>query len=123
VLTPNLEATKPIEERLSRLPEVSQVRTLNFFVPPDQDKKLAAIKAARDNIEPSFKPEAAQTPPTDEENVAALNEAVTNLKEAAEKHKGGQAARRRNACPICWPSSHPRRPRCARKSRPHSCAR
>jgi hopanoid biosynthesis associated RND transporter like protein HpnN len=92
VLAANLEATKPIEERLSKLPEVAQVRTLNFFVPPDQDKKLAAIKAARDNIEPSFKPEAAQTPPTDEENVAALNEAVTNLKEAAEKHKSGQAA-------------------------------
>ena len=91
VLAPNLEATKPIEERLAKLPEVSQVRTLNFFVPPDQDKKLAAIAKARDEIEPSFKPDAAQPPPTDEENVTALNEVATTLKEAAEKHKG-QAA-------------------------------
>jgi len=92
VLAPNLEAAKPIEERLSKLPEVSQVRTLNFFVPADQDKKLAAIAKARNEIEPSFKPDAAQEPPTDEENVTALNEAVTNLKEAAEKHPGQGAA-------------------------------
>jgi len=92
VLAPNLEAVKPIEERLSKLPEVSQVRTLNFFVPADQDKKLAAIAKARNEIEPSFKPDAAQEPPTDEENVTALNEAVTNLKEAAEKHPGQGAA-------------------------------
>ena len=92
VLAPNLEAVKPIEERLAKLPEVSQVRTLNFFVPADQDKKLAAIKEARDKIEPSFKPDAAQDAPTDEDSVTALNEAVTNLKEAAEKHPGGQGA-------------------------------
>ncbi len=92
VLAPNLEAVKPIEERLSKLPEVSQVRTLNFFVPADQDKKLAAIAKARDEIEPSFKPDAAQEPPTDADNVTALNEAVTNLKEAAEKHPGQGAA-------------------------------
>src|SRR5882757_889104 len=70
VLAPDLAATRPIEERLSKLPEVSQIRTLDFFVPPDQNAKLAAIKVARDKIEPSFKPEAAQKPPTDEENVA-----------------------------------------------------
>ncbi len=92
VLAPNLEAVKPIEERLSKLPEVSQVRTLNFFVPADQDKKLAAIAKARNEIEPSFKPDAAQEPPTDADNVTALNEAVTNLKEAAEKHPGQGAA-------------------------------
>ena len=92
VLAPNLEAVKPIEERLSKLPEVSQVRTLNFFVPADQDKKLAAIAKARDEIVPSFKPDAAQEPPTDADNVTALNEAVTNLKEAAGKHPGQGAA-------------------------------
>ena len=89
VLAPSLEAVKPIEERLARLPEVSQVRTLNFFVPADQDKKLAAIKEAQEKIEPSFKPDAAQEPPTDADSVTALNEAVTNLREVAEKHPGG----------------------------------
>ena len=97
VLAPNLEATKPIQERLAKLPEVSQVRTLTYFVPSDQDKKLAAIAAARDKILPSFQADAAQKPPTDEENITSLNEAVTSLNEAAAKQpngQGGAAAKR-----------------------------
>ena len=96
VLAPDLASTRPVAERLSKLPEVAQVRTLDFFVPADQEKKLAALKVARDKIEPSFKPNAAQKPPTDEENVQSLNEVVTSLNEAAEKHKGpgGAAAKR-----------------------------
>ena len=92
VLAPDLAATRSIAERLSKVPEVSQVRTLDFFVPLDQDQKLAAIAVARNKIEPSFKPEAAQKPPTDEENVTSLNEVVASLNEAAEKHQGGQGA-------------------------------
>ena len=88
VLAPDLAATRPLAERLSKVPEVAQVRTLDFFVPADQDQKLAAIKVARDKIEPSLKPEAAQKPPTDEENVTSLEEVVTSLNEAADKHKG-----------------------------------
>jgi hopanoid biosynthesis associated RND transporter like protein HpnN len=92
VLAPDLAAARPIAERLSKVPEVSQVRTLDFFVPSDQDQKLAAIAVAHDKIEPSFKPEAAQKPPTDEENVTSLNEVVASLNEAAEKHQGAQGA-------------------------------
>jgi hopanoid biosynthesis associated RND transporter like protein HpnN len=92
VLAPSLEATRPIEEKLSKVPEVSQVRTLNFFVPADQDKKLAAIAVARDKLAPSFKPDALQKAPTDEENVASLNEVVTSLNEAVQKHPGGPGA-------------------------------
>ena len=92
VLAPDLAASRPIAERLSKVPEVSQVRTLDYFVPADQAEKLAAIAVARDKLAPSFKPEAAQNPPTDEENVASLNEAVASLNEAADKHPGGQGA-------------------------------
>src|SRR3954469_13063699 len=88
VLAPDLASARPIVERLEKVPEVAQVRTLDFFVPADQEKKLAALKVAGDKLEPSFKPDAAQKPPTDEENVAALGELVTSLDEAAEKHKG-----------------------------------
>src|SRR3954462_4679008 len=98
VLAPDLASARPIVERLEKLPEVAQVRTLDFFVPADQDKKLAAIKVAREKIEPSFKPDAAQKAPTDEENVTALEEVVTALNEAADKHKdkgqGAAAAKR-----------------------------
>jgi uncharacterized protein len=98
VLAPDLASARPIVERLEKVPEVAQVRTLDFFVPADQDKKLAAIKVARDKIEPSFKPDAAQKAPTDEENVTALEEVVTALNEAADKHKGqGAAAAKRLA--------------------------
>jgi hopanoid biosynthesis associated RND transporter like protein HpnN len=92
VLAPNLAATRPIEERLSKVPEVSQVRTLEYFVPPDQERKLSAIAAARDKIMPSFQPEAAQKPPTDAEGVESLNEVVNSLNEAADKHPGGPGA-------------------------------
>jgi len=96
VLAPDLASTRPVVDRLSQVPEVAQVRTLDFFVPADQDKKLIAIKVAGDKIEPSLKPEAAQKPPTDAENVTALDEVVTSLNEAADKHKGpgGDAAKR-----------------------------
>ena len=92
VLAPDLAASRPIAERLSKVPEVSQVRTLDYFVPSDQEQKLAAIAVARDKLEPSFQPDAAQTPPTDEENVTSLNEVVTSLNEATAKHPGGPGA-------------------------------
>jgi hopanoid biosynthesis associated RND transporter like protein HpnN len=92
VLAKSLPDTAPIAERLSKVPEVAQVRTLNYFVPADQDKKLAAIAVARDKLAPAFKPEAMSKPPTDAENVTALNEVVTALNEAVEKHPGGVGA-------------------------------
>ena len=92
MLAPDLAASRPIGERLAKVPEVSQVRTLDYFVPADQAEKLAAIAVARDKLAPSFKPDAAQNPPTDEENVASVNEAVASLNEAADKHPGGQGA-------------------------------
>jgi hopanoid biosynthesis associated RND transporter like protein HpnN len=92
VMVPSLEQAAPVAERLAKVPEVSRVTTLNFFVPQDQKRKLAAIAVARDKLAPSFKPEAAQQPPTDEENVTALNEVVTALNEAAEKHASGPGA-------------------------------
>jgi hopanoid biosynthesis associated RND transporter like protein HpnN len=92
VLAKSLPDTAPIVERLSKVPEVAEVRTLNYFVPADQDKKLAAIAVARDKLAPAFKPEAMSKPPTEAENVTALNEVVTALNEAAEKHPGGVGA-------------------------------
>ena len=47
VLAPNLEAAKADIEKLSKLPEVSSVKTIESFIPDDQQPKLAAIRAAR----------------------------------------------------------------------------
>ena len=92
VMVPSLEQASPVAERLSKVPEISRVTTLNFFVPPDQERKLAAIAVARDKLAPSFKPDAMSSPPTDEENVTALNDLVTALNEAAAKHANGSGA-------------------------------
>jgi hopanoid biosynthesis associated RND transporter like protein HpnN len=92
VMVPSLRDAAPVAETLAKLPEVSRVQTLQWFVPADQERKLAAIGQARDKLAPSFKPEALQKPPTDEENVAALNEVVVSLNEAAEKHASGPGA-------------------------------
>jgi hopanoid biosynthesis associated RND transporter like protein HpnN len=92
VLTPSREDAAKTAERLAKLPEVERVTTINFFVPEDQDRKLKAIADAKKKLEPSFKPEAASKPPTDEENVAALTEAVESLNKAADDHPGAGAA-------------------------------
>ena len=49
VLAPNLAAARTLAEKLSAMPVVGQAITLNDFVPPDQDKKLALIGDA-DNL-------------------------------------------------------------------------
>ena len=89
---------------------------------PTRTQKLAAIKAARDKIEPSFKPEAAQKPPTDEENVASLDELPSaSLNEAAGKHQG-RAPTPQSACGRLSPSSPRRRREMRSRSPAHSCA-
>ena len=124
-MVPDLAATRPVAERLSKVPEVAQVRTLDFFVPTDQEQQARRDrKVARDKIEPSFKPDAAQKPPTDEENVASLNEVVTSLNEAAEKHKrAGRATGRKAPRRGFSTSSRRRRRRCASRSTARSCGR
>ena len=92
VMAPSLADAAKVTERLSKLPEVERVTTINRFVPEDQDRKLAAIAAAKTKLEPAFKPEAASQPPTDEENVASLNEAIESLNKAADEHPGAGAA-------------------------------
>jgi hopanoid biosynthesis associated RND transporter like protein HpnN len=92
VMVPNEREAAPVADKLAKLPEVSRVQTLNFFVPADQERKLAAIAEARDKLMPSFKPDAMSKPPTDEENLASLDEVVASLNEAGEKHAGGPGA-------------------------------
>ena len=92
VLTPSLADADKTAERLRKVPEVERVTTLGFFVPADQDRKLTAIAEAKSKLEPSFKPEAASKPPTDEENVAELNEVIESLNKAANDHPGAGAA-------------------------------
>jgi len=92
VLAPSLADAAKVAERVGKLPEVELVTTVNRFVPEDQDRKLKAIAEAKKKLEPAFKPEAASKPPTDEENLASLNEAVESLNKAGDDHPGAGAA-------------------------------
>jgi uncharacterized protein len=94
VLVPQSEAADRAR-RLSALPEVAQVRTLDSFIPSEQDNKLALIGNAAASIEPALQvPRKAA--PSDSEGVAALRHAADQLRQAANEGggPGPEAARR-----------------------------
>jgi hopanoid biosynthesis associated RND transporter like protein HpnN len=90
VVAPSRQAAVQVEERLRKLPEVDRVMSIDFFIPKDQDVKLAAIKQAAEVLEPTFK-ESKLEAPTDAENVEALNGAAEMLNKAANGKSGAGA--------------------------------
>jgi|SRR6185369_8626361 len=95
VIVPSLDLAAPAAERLRKLPEVQQTTTLLNFVPQDQDKKLALIQEFGRKLGPGLQPRPVK-PPTDQENVAALNGIAGQLTKIAgsTKSPGADAARR-----------------------------
>jgi hopanoid biosynthesis associated RND transporter like protein HpnN len=82
-------------KRLAGLPEVAQTRTLDSFVPDDQDRKLPLIQHAATALRAAL--ERAERPaPSDAENVAALRGGAAQLRDVAgdAKGPGADAARR-----------------------------
>jgi hopanoid biosynthesis associated RND transporter like protein HpnN len=91
VLAPSLAAAKQDAARVSALPEVSHVMTIESFVPGDQPQKLEAIGRAAKALGPTL----AQTPrplPTDTETVTALNSGVESLTRTIGTQEGAGAA-------------------------------
>ncbi|HZT24941.1 MAG TPA: MMPL family transporter [Pseudolabrys sp.] len=80
-----------VAQRLSKLAEVSEVRTLANFVPPDQDRKIALIEGAARVLLPALNaPHRAA--PTDQDNVGMLRQAQQALERAAGNRAGAGAA-------------------------------
>jgi hopanoid biosynthesis associated RND transporter like protein HpnN len=96
VLLPSLTEAARAAERLAKLPEVAGVRTLHAFVPQDQERKLPLIRELADGLDPFLQSDAAKTPPTDAENIAALRATADALTAAAKEASGSgaDAARR-----------------------------
>ncbi len=96
VLAPSMEAAKSDLEKLSKLPEVSSVKTIESFIPDDQQPKLAAIRQLATVLDPVLRPDPNKKPPTDADNVAALKAAVDALKQSAgtQTGRGATAAKR-----------------------------
>ena len=98
VLTNSEAEAKKIEERLSKLPEVLRVMSIDSFVPDDQPAKLQLIAKAARVVGPALNPDSVDAAPTDEENVEALKSSVEALRKTAGEGKGpGAVASRRLA--------------------------
>jgi len=97
VLAPNQETAVSEAQKLARLPEVSSVRTVETFIPQDQQPKLAAIRQLATVLDPVLRPDPNKKPPTDADNVAALKAVADGLQQSAagtQTGKGAVAARR-----------------------------
>ena len=92
MLAPNKEAANIDAEKLSKLPEVASVKTIDSFIPDDQQPKLAAIRQLATLLDPVLRPDPNKKPPTDADNIAALKSAVDALKQSAGTQTGRGAA-------------------------------
>jgi hopanoid biosynthesis associated RND transporter like protein HpnN len=98
VMTNSEADAKKIEDRLSKVPEVLRVRSLDSFVPEDQSAKLRLIAQGAKLLNPALNPDSIDAPPSDAENVEALKGSAESLRKTAGDAKGpGAVASRRLA--------------------------
>jgi uncharacterized protein len=98
VLTNSEEDAKNIKARLEKLPEVLRVISLDSFVPEDQPAKLKLIAQGAKVLDPALNPDSIDEPPSDQENVDALNGTAASLRKTAGNADGrGAVASRRLA--------------------------
>lgn len=95
VLAPDLKAANVIANKMAKLPEVARATTLSFFIPAGQSQRLPLILEAAKALSPVFDPAGMLPPPTDKDNVDAMNEAASRLDDAARENPGpgAEAAR------------------------------
>jgi uncharacterized protein len=98
VMTNSDADAKKIEQRLSKVPEVLRVMSLDSFVPEDQPAKLKLIGQGNKILGPALNPDSIDAPPSDQENVESLKGSAENLRRTAGDAKGpGAVASRRLA--------------------------
>jgi hopanoid biosynthesis associated RND transporter like protein HpnN len=95
VLTQSPDAAAAVARKLAALPQVSLTRTVDSFVPDDQDEKLRTIAAAAAALDPALNARKL-APPSDAENVTALKNGAQRLNQIAGNGNGpgAQAAKR-----------------------------
>ena len=92
ILKPDLGSASALAEKLKQLPEVAKVRTLQSFVPKDQDEKLALIDDASFFFENTFNPPTVDPAPTQAETLEAINKTAGDLSAAAPDNLATPAA-------------------------------
>ena len=95
VLVGSPQQAAEVAKRLAALPEVASTRTIDSFVPGDQDRKLALLARAKAGLGPALD-RAKRPAPSDAEAIAALRGGATSLRQTAgdAKGSGADAARR-----------------------------
>ena len=79
ILEPNLASASAMVEKLKPLPEVANVRSLESFVPKDQDEKLAIIDDANFFFANTLNPDPIDPAPTPAETLEAINKTAADL--------------------------------------------
>jgi hopanoid biosynthesis associated RND transporter like protein HpnN len=83
ILVPNRAAALALIARLSRLPEVDHVMSIDTFIPRDQDKKLALIADSSFLLDQTVNPIVPVPPPADADTVASLRSTAKALRDVA----------------------------------------
>jgi hopanoid biosynthesis associated RND transporter like protein HpnN len=92
LLAPSQAALQAVAAQVSALPEVSEVRTLQSFIPGDQAAKLAIISDASVLLDLTLSPLVVQPAPSDAQTIAALGQTANDLRQAAGSASGLPAA-------------------------------
>src|SRR5580704_9777225 len=95
VLDQSPEEAEKLAKRLAALPPVAHTRTIDSFVPTDQERKLDLVHKAAGALHASLA-RGVKPAPSDGENVAALRSGAAQLRQTAgdTKGPGADAARR-----------------------------
>ncbi|MFY9756187.1 MAG: MMPL family transporter [Pseudolabrys sp.] len=91
IITASLDEATSAADRLRTLPQVLEVKTLLSFVPQDQDKKLGLIRDLNRQLGPALQKPGSSKPPTDADNIAALNGMADQLNKIAGNTTGAGA--------------------------------
>jgi uncharacterized protein len=79
ILEPNLAGASTMVEKIKPLPEVAKVRTLESFVPKEQDEKLAIIDDANFFFTNTLNPDPVDPAPTPAQTLEAINKTAADL--------------------------------------------
>jgi hypothetical protein len=88
VLAPDHAAAQRLAGQIAKLPQVKAVVSLDTFVPPDQEAKLAAIGDASLLLDATINPFDPAPPADDAATAAALGSLSTRLVQTATTHPG-----------------------------------
>lgn len=83
ILEPDLAQATKTAKALEDLPEVANARTLENYIPKDQDEKLALIDDASFFFENTMNPDLVKPPPTPAETLAAIDTTAGDLTSVA----------------------------------------